>query len=105
MQSITVPSVLSPTTHHCNQYAVIGWSSLQICRQTHGLQVIYKSLLGKAPPYLSSLVTIATPTRSMHSSKYISLVIPKVNTSFGRLSFQVSATNDWNELQKKKSLK
>ena len=35
------------------------------------------SLLGKAPPYLSSLVNIATPTRSTHSSKYISLVIPK----------------------------
>ena len=36
--------------------------SLHIRCQTHCLQVIYKSLLGKAPPYLSSLVTIATPT-------------------------------------------
>ena len=61
------------------------------------------SLLGKAPPYLSSLVTIATPTRSTRSSRYISLVIPKANTSFGSLSFQFSAANDWNEL--KKSLK
>ena len=55
-------------------------------------------MLSKAPPYLSSLVT--TPTRSTRSSKYISLVIPKANTSFGRLSFQFSAANDWNELQK-----
>ena len=31
------------TTHHCNLYALVGW--LQICRQTHWLQVIYKSLL------------------------------------------------------------
>ena len=54
----------------------------------------------KAPPYLSSLVTIATPTRSMRSSRYIALVIPKANISFGRLSFQFSAANDWNELQK-----
>jgi hypothetical protein len=30
----------------------------------------------------------------------ISLVIPKANTSFGRLSSQFSAANDWNELQK-----
>ena len=37
------------TTHHCNLYALIGWPSLHICRQTHWLQVIYKSLLGKAP--------------------------------------------------------
>jgi hypothetical protein len=68
--------------------------------QTHWLQVIYKSLLGKAKPYLSSLVTIATPTCSTHSSRYISLVNPKANTYFGRLSFQFSAANDWNELQK-----
>ncbi|CDQ74632.1 unnamed protein product [Oncorhynchus mykiss] len=62
--------------------------------------VIYKSMLGKAPPYLSSLVTMATPTRSTRSSRCISLIIPKANTSFGRLSFQFSAAGDWNELQK-----
>jgi hypothetical protein len=79
------------TSHHCNLYALV---------QTHWLQVIYKSLLGKALPYLSSLVTISTPTRSTRSSRYISLVIPKANSCFGRLSFQFSAANDWNELQK-----
>uniref|UniRef100_A0A8K9WVF6 Reverse transcriptase domain-containing protein n=1 Tax=Oncorhynchus mykiss TaxID=8022 RepID=A0A8K9WVF6_ONCMY len=88
------------TTHHCDLYALVGWPSLHTCRQTHWLQVIYKSLLGKALPYLSSLVTIATPTHSTDSSKYISLFIPKANTSFGRLSFQFSAANDWNKLQK-----
>jgi hypothetical protein len=30
----------------------------------------------------------------------LALVIPKANTSFGRLSFQFSAANDWNKLQK-----
>ena len=82
------------TTHHCDLYALVGWPSLHIRRQTHWLQVIYKSLLGKAPPYLGSLVTITPPTRSTRSSWYISLVIPKANTSFGRLSFQYSAAND-----------
>ena len=57
-------------------------------------------MLGKAPPYLSSLVTMATPTLSTRSSRCISLIIPKANTSFGRLSFQFSAARDWNELQK-----
>ena len=61
------------TTHHCDLYA-------------HWLQVIYKTLLGKVHPYLSSLVTIAEPTCSMRSSRYISLVTPKANSSFGRLS-------------------
>jgi hypothetical protein len=70
------------TTHHCDLYALVGWPSLHSRRQQHWLQVIYKSLLGKALPYLSSLVTITTPTRSTHSSRYISLVIPKANSLF-----------------------
>uniref|UniRef100_A0A8C7L5R6 Reverse transcriptase domain-containing protein n=1 Tax=Oncorhynchus kisutch TaxID=8019 RepID=A0A8C7L5R6_ONCKI len=65
------------TTYHCDLYALVGWPSLHTRRQTHWLQVIYKSLLGKAPPYLSSLVTIAAPTRNTRSSRYISLVTPK----------------------------
>ena len=73
------------TTHNCDLYALVGWPSLHIRRQTHWLQVIYKSLLGKAPLYLSSLVTIAAPTHSTCSNRYISLVTPKVNSSFGRL--------------------
>ena len=87
------------TTHHCDLYALVGWPLLHICHQTHWLQVIYKSMLGKALAYLSSLVTIVTPTPSTRTSRYISLVIPKA-TSFGRLSFQFSAANDWNDLQK-----
>ena len=88
------------TTHPCDLYALVGWPALHILRQTHWLQVIYKYLLGEAPPYLNSLVTIATPTHSTHSSRYIALVTPKANTSFGRLSFQFFAANDWNKLQK-----
>jgi hypothetical protein len=103
-----VPPVVTKaqyTTHHCDLYALIGCSSLHIRCLTHWLQVIYKSLLGKAPPYLSSLVTITTPTRSTRSSRYISLVTPKANTPFGRLSFPFSVANDWNELQKSLKLK
>uniref|UniRef100_A0A8K9Y1F9 Reverse transcriptase domain-containing protein n=1 Tax=Oncorhynchus mykiss TaxID=8022 RepID=A0A8K9Y1F9_ONCMY len=88
------------TTHHCDLYALVGWPSLHTRRQTHWLHVIYKTLLGKVPPYLSSLVTIASPTCSTRSSRYISLVAPKTNSFFGRLSFQFSAANDWNGLQK-----
>uniref|UniRef100_A0A8C7QED6 Reverse transcriptase domain-containing protein n=1 Tax=Oncorhynchus mykiss TaxID=8022 RepID=A0A8C7QED6_ONCMY len=88
------------TTHHCDLYALVGWPSLHTRRQTHWLHVIYKTLLGKVPPYLSSLVTIASPTCSTRPSRYISLVTPKTNYFFGRLSFQFSAANDWNELQK-----
>ena len=54
-------------------------------------------MLGKAPPYLSSLVTMATPTRSTRSSRCISLIIPKANTSYGRLLFQYLAAENWKE--------
>uniref|UniRef100_A0A8K9XH44 Reverse transcriptase domain-containing protein n=1 Tax=Oncorhynchus mykiss TaxID=8022 RepID=A0A8K9XH44_ONCMY len=54
------------TTHHCDLYALVGWPSLHTRRQTHWLHVIYKTLLGKVPPYLSSLVTIASPTCSLY---------------------------------------
>ena len=57
-------------THHCDLYTLVSWPSIHTHCQTHWLQVIYKSLLGKAPPYLSSLVTIAAPTRSTCSSRY-----------------------------------
>jgi hypothetical protein len=33
-------------TDHCDLYALVGWPSLHIRRQTHRLQVIYKSMLG-----------------------------------------------------------
>ena len=34
------------TTHHCDLNALDGWPSLHTRRQTHWLQVNYKSLLG-----------------------------------------------------------
>ena len=77
------------TTHHCDLYIFVCWPMLHTRHQTHWLQVIYKSLIGKVPPYLSSLVTIAAPTRSTRSSRYISLVTPKANSSFGRLFLPV----------------
>ena len=58
------------STQHCDLYALFGWPSLHIRRQTQWLQVIYKSLLSKAPPYLSSLVTIADHTGSTRARRY-----------------------------------
>ena len=72
------------TTHRCDLYALVGWPSLHICRQT---QVIYRSVLGKAPPYLSSLVTIAAPVARAPAGIF-HWSSPKPIPPFGRLSFQ-----------------
>ena len=69
---VTKPHIL-PITATCT---LVGWPSLHTRRPTHWLQVIYKTLLGKVPPYLSSLVTIASPTCSTRSSRGISLWSP-----------------------------
>lgn len=87
-------------THHCNLYSLIGWPSLHTRRQKHWYLFIYKCLLCKTPPYLQALISRAIPTMNLRSSRYITLVATKARTSFGRLSFQFSAANDWNTLQK-----
>jgi hypothetical protein len=101
MQSITVPSVLSTKPHILPIIAtcvlsLVGPRYIFVAKPTGSRS----SLLDKALRYLSSLVTEAVPTCSTRSSRYISLVIPKANTPFGHLTFQFSAANDWNELQK-----
>ena len=104
MQSITVPSILSPKPHILPTTATCTLSLAGTCfilvAKPTGSRASTASLLGKVPPYVCSLVTIAAPTRSTRSSRYISLVTSKANSSFDRLSFQFSAANDWNELQK-----
>ena len=98
MQSITVQSVLSPKPHILPTIAtctlsLAGPRFILVAKPTG-------SMSSTRPCYLSSLVTIASPTCSTRSSRYISLVTPKANFSFGRLSFQFFGANDWNELQK-----
>ena len=97
MQSITVPSVLSPKPHIPPTTATYMLSSagpryIFTARPTGSRSS--KALLGKAPPYLSSLVTI-TPTRSMRSSRYISLVIPKAAFLYSSL-LSMTGTNSKN---------
>jgi hypothetical protein len=76
------------TTHHCNLYALFVWSSLHIRRQTHWLQVIYKSLLGIDLPHLSSLVT-----KAIHAPAGI-ISFPKPTPALAAFP-----SNDWKELQ------
>ena len=81
-----------PGLHAC----VRLWPLWSVMLSPYSVCFMFKLMLGKAPPYLSSLVTMATPTCS---TRCISLIIPKANTSFVRLSLQFSAACDSNELQ------
>ena len=98
MQSITVPSILSPKPQYYPplQSVCSRWLALASYSSPNPLA---PGQLQVSARFLSSLVTIAAPTRNTSSSRNISLVTPKANSSFGRISFQFSAANDWNELQ------
>ncbi|CDQ65637.1 unnamed protein product [Oncorhynchus mykiss] len=58
IDSISFVTKAPYTTHHCDLYAVVGWPSLHIHRQTHWHQVIYKSLLASGCSRTHSAVTL-----------------------------------------------
>ena len=63
------------------------------------LLLTFKVLHGLAPVYLSDLVTVYKPNRTLRSSKELLLVTPSYNLkSYGYRSFSVSAPVLWNSL-------
>ena len=40
-------------SHHCTLYSSVNWSSPYTCCKTHWLTLVYKTLLGLTPPYLT----------------------------------------------------
>ena len=62
----------------------------------------YRRFDGSLPPYLSSLLHIYTPSRSLRSSSEKLLRVPKFRTkTFGQRSFQYQAPSIWNSLPQK----
>ena len=45
--------------HHCNLYNLVDWTSLHTRRLHHWFLLIYKSILGITPLYLSSLLHLS----------------------------------------------
>ena len=86
-------------THHCELFKLVDWPSLQTRRLRHWLQFIYKTLLGKTPYYLSSLLHLSRSTYRTRSSELIKLINPLTRTTFGRNSFHFAAAFDWNKIQ------
>lgn len=62
------------------------------------LLLVFKCLHNKAPVYLSSLLTIYTPPRSLRSVGQQLLHIPPSHKKYGDRSFTVSGPKLWNSL-------
>ena len=60
--------------------------------------LVYRSLHGTAPAYLSDLLTSYIPTRSLRSSDLDLLSVPRCNTAFGSRGFRSAGPRLWNSL-------
>ena len=86
-------------THHCTLYENVGWTSLYDRRERHCLLFVYKALLGKLPPYLTSLLNMKSICHNTRSQGFISLQTPQIKSEFGKLAFTFFASNKWNKFQ------
>ena len=65
------------------------------------LLLVYKSLHGKAPKYITDMVIRYTPSRPLRSANTERLIVPKVTTkTHGEAAFSFYAPNLWNTLPK-----
>uniref|UniRef100_A0A3B3HFB5 Reverse transcriptase domain-containing protein n=1 Tax=Oryzias latipes TaxID=8090 RepID=A0A3B3HFB5_ORYLA len=60
--------------------------------------LVYKSLHGHAPKYISDMLVPYEPSRTLRTSGTSLLLIPRVRTKQGESAFQYSAAKIWNSL-------
>ena len=62
------------------------------------LLLTYKVLHGQAPSYLSDMLTVYQPTRTLRSSNRSLLEVPRARTSYGKRTFRYASAVPWNDL-------
>ena len=87
-------------THHCLLYDKLGWLSLENRRKLHLYMFIFKALIGKLPPYISSMLSLKSIPYSTRSSSWITYETPHMNSDLGKTAFSSLAPRTWNQLQK-----
>ena len=66
------------------------------------LLTTHRALNGKAPQYITDLLTPYIPARNLRSEGEGYLVVPKTHTkTFGERAFSFAAAVEWNKLPKK----
>ena len=78
----------------------LGWLTFTNRVEYHICIMVFKSLNGQAPEYLSSLLTKCseTNTRNLRSSKQEILKVPFARTAYYKKSFSVTGPKLWNAL-------
>ena len=78
----------------------LGWLTFTQRVQYHICVMVFKSLNGQAPEYLSNLLTKCSETnvRGLRSSKQETLKVPFARTTYYEKSFSVTGPKLWNSL-------
>ena len=83
-------------THHCDLYTLINWPPLEIRHNIHWLMLVFKTLLGLTPPYLTQLLHLhPRPIHNTRSAPLILLNAPRAHSSHCHSSFQAGL--DWDK--------
>ena len=90
----------SYNTHHCALYDLVGWPSLALRRDIHWYLFIFKTLIGKHPPYLTQLLSWNTGSYQTRSSDLLLLKVPRAQSRLAKCSFSFNAPYSWNALQR-----
>ena len=64
------------------------------------LTYVYKSLAGTTPEYLSELLSLTNPVRSLRSSNSINFSVPRITSKCGEKAFSYAGPVLWNQLPK-----
>lgn len=85
-------------THHCTMYIKLNWPTLNIRRQMHWLQQIYKCIHFNYPSYLQQYLIPYTSSYHIRHLSQPFFSVPNIIKSFGRRAFMYKAPADWNNL-------
>jgi len=88
----------TPTKHTRSSVWPLLWVG-NTRRLHHWFLFIDKTILGKAPFYLSSVLHAAHNTYHTRSSNLIKFSILSTSTTFGHNAFHFASVHDWNILQ------
>ena len=68
-------------------------------RNKHWYLFVFKALIGKQPPYISSLLEYNIRSYGTRSSDWLVLKTPLVYSELGKSAFHYDAPSSWNDLQ------
>ena len=76
----------------------LHWLPVEYRSQYKILLLVYKSLHGKGPAYLASMLEEYSPIRSLRSATQLRLYEPRVKKRYGDRAFSVAGPSLWNDL-------